>query len=74
MKVMVMVKATPTSEAGTMPTAEDMAEMGRFNEELVKAGVMLAGDGLHPASRASASVSRGRPHASSMARSPRPRS
>jgi hypothetical protein len=48
---MVMVKATADSEAGAMPGTELMAEMGRFNEELVKAGVMLAGEGLHPSSR-----------------------
>jgi len=48
---MVMVKATADSEAGTMPTTEQLAEMGRFNEELVKAGVMLAGEGLHPSSK-----------------------
>lgn len=48
MKVMVIVKATKNSEAGVMPSAAMMAEMGKFNEELVKAGVMLAGDGLHP--------------------------
>jgi len=51
MRVMVMVKATADSEAGVMPTTELMAEMGRFNEELVKAGVMLAGEGLHPSSK-----------------------
>ena len=51
MRVMVMVKATADSEAGVMPGTELMAEMGRFNEELVKAGVMLAGEGLHPSSR-----------------------
>lgn len=51
MKVMVMVKATPSSETGVMPSAELLAAMGRFNEELVKAGVMLAGEGLHPSSR-----------------------
>jgi hypothetical protein len=51
MKFMVMVKATPESEAGQMPSEEMFAEMGRFNEELVKAGVMLAGDGLHPSSK-----------------------
>ena len=51
MRVLVMVKATAESEAGTMPTTEEMAEMGRFNEELVKAGVMLAGEGLHPSSK-----------------------
>lgn len=48
MRFMVMVKATPESEAGEMPSQELMAAMGRFNEELVKAGVMLAGEGLHP--------------------------
>jgi hypothetical protein len=48
---MVMVKATKNSEAGVMPGEKLLAEMGRFNEELVKAGVMLAGDGLHPSSR-----------------------
>lgn len=51
MKVMVLVKATKNSEAGVMPTAELLAEMGKFNEELVKAGVMLAGEGLHPSSK-----------------------
>jgi hypothetical protein len=48
---MVMVKATPQSEAGTMPSTELMAAMGQFNEELVKAGVLLAGEGLHPTVR-----------------------
>jgi hypothetical protein len=48
MRVMVMVKATPESEAGQMPSTELLAAMGRFNEELVKAGVMQAGEGLHP--------------------------
>jgi hypothetical protein len=52
MRVMVMVKATKESEAGVMPTEQLMAEMGRYNEELVKAGIMLAGEGLHPTSRA----------------------
>jgi len=51
MKVIVFVKATPDSEAGVMPTEEILAEMGQFNEELVKAGVMLAGEGLHPSSK-----------------------
>ena len=51
MKFMVMVKATPESEAGVMPGPELFEAMGRFNEELVKAGVMLAGEGLHPSSR-----------------------
>ena len=48
MRVMVIVKATKNSEAGVMPGEQLLADMGRFNEELVKAGVMLAGDGLHP--------------------------
>lgn len=51
MRFMVMVKATPESEAGVMPSQELLAAMGRFNEELVKAGVMLSGEGLHPSSR-----------------------
>lgn len=51
MRVMVMVKATRQSEAGEMPSTELMAAMGQFNEELVKAGVMLAGEGLHPSAR-----------------------
>ncbi len=48
MRVMVIVKATKNSEAGVMPDEKLIAEMGKYNEELVKAGVMLAGDGLHP--------------------------
>jgi hypothetical protein len=48
---MVMVKATKSSEAGVMPSEKLLADMGKFNEELVKAGVMLAGDGLHPSSK-----------------------
>lgn len=48
MRVMVMVKATADSEAGKMPRTDLLAAMGAFNEELVKAGVMLAGEGLHP--------------------------
>jgi hypothetical protein len=51
MRFMVMVKATKESEAGVMPSEQLLAEMGKFNEELVKAGVMLAGEGLHPSSR-----------------------
>ncbi len=51
MRVMVIVKATPESEAGRLPSREELTEMGKFNEELVKAGVMLAADGLHPSSR-----------------------
>jgi len=51
MRVMVMVKATPESEAGVMPSEQLLADMGRYNEELVKAGIMLAGEGLHPSAR-----------------------
>jgi hypothetical protein len=51
MRVMVLVKASPESEAGTMPGEEDLSPMTDFNEELVKAGVMLAGEGLHPSSK-----------------------
>ena len=52
MRVMVLVKANEETEAGRMPTADELAEMGRFNEELLKAGVMLAGEGLAPTSQA----------------------
>jgi hypothetical protein len=48
---MVIVKATENSEAGVMPSEQLLADMGTFNEDLVKAGVMLAGDGLHPSSK-----------------------
>lgn len=51
MRVMVMVKATSESEAGKMPSTELLAAMGTFNEELFKAGVLLAGEGLHPSAR-----------------------
>ncbi|MCM2315422.1 MAG: YciI family protein [Thermoanaerobaculia bacterium] len=51
MRVMVMVKATRSSEAGEMPSEQLMTDMGKFNEELVNAGIMLAGEGLHPSSR-----------------------
>jgi len=51
MRFMVMVKATKQSEAGVMPSEQLLAEMGRYNEELVKAGVLLAGEGLHPSSK-----------------------
>ena len=51
MKFMVIVKATADSEAGKMPSQELLAAMGNYNEELVKAGVMLAGEGLHPSSK-----------------------
>ena len=51
MRVMVMVKATKESEAGQMPSTELLTAMGNFNEELVKAGIMVAGEGLHPSSK-----------------------
>jgi len=51
MRVMVLVKADKASEGGALPDEKILAEMGKFNEELVKAGVMLAGDGLHPSSK-----------------------
>ncbi len=51
MKFIVMVKATKESEAGVMPSQQLLADMGKYNEELVKAGIMKAGEGLHPSSR-----------------------
>lgn len=51
MRVMVLVKATTKSEAGALPSEQLLSEMGKFNQELVKAGVMLAGEGLHPSSK-----------------------
>src|SRR2546421_4234512 len=51
MRFMVIVKASKDSEAGVMPSQELLTAMGKFNEELVKAGVMLAGEGLHPSSK-----------------------
>jgi hypothetical protein len=51
MKVMVIVKASKDSEAGVLPSQQLLTEMGKYNEELVKAGVMLAGEGLHPSSK-----------------------
>ena len=51
MRVMVIVKADKNSEAGMMPSREILTAMGKYNEELVKAGVMLAGEGLHPSSK-----------------------
>ncbi len=51
MRVMVMVKATAESEAGAMPSSELLEAMGKYNEELIKAGVMLAGEGLHPSAK-----------------------
>jgi hypothetical protein len=51
MRFMVFVKADKRSEAGQMPSDAELAEMGKFNDELIKAGIMLGGDGLHPSSR-----------------------
>src|SRR3979409_2250290 len=51
MRFMVIVKADKNSEAGAMPDAKLLAEMGKYNEELMKAGVLLAGEGLHPSSK-----------------------
>jgi hypothetical protein len=51
MRFMVLVKATEESEAGALPSQEVLAEMGKYNEELANAGVMLAGEGLHPSSK-----------------------
>jgi hypothetical protein len=51
MRVMVLVKATEESEAGAMPSTELLEAMGRYNEELAKAGILLSGEGLHPSSR-----------------------
>jgi len=51
MRFMIIVKADQSSEAGVMPGVELMTAMGKYNEELVKAGIMLAGEGLHPTSR-----------------------
>ena len=51
MRFMVLVKASEESEAGVMPSQEALADMGKYNEELANAGVMLAGEGLHPSSR-----------------------
>lgn len=51
MRFMVMVKADEAAENGVMPTAEELARMGRYNDELIKAGVLLAGEGLHASAR-----------------------
>lgn len=50
MRFMILVKASPESETGVLPSAEQLQEMGKFNEELVNAGIMLAGEGLYPSS------------------------
>ncbi len=51
MRVIVLIKATPDTEAGMLPEEKLLSDMGKYNEELVKAGVMLAGEGLHPSSK-----------------------
>ena len=51
MRVMVIVKANESTEAGVMPTEEELTQMGNYNEELVKAGIMLGGEGIHPSSK-----------------------
>ena len=53
MRFIILVKASSESEAGQMPTEKDLTEMGQFNEQMVKAGIMLAGEGLHPSSKGS---------------------
>ena len=53
MRFIVMVKANKDSESGKLPTEQELAEMGKFNDELVKAGIMLAGEGLHASSKGS---------------------
>ena len=58
MRVMVLVKATKESEAGEMPSTELLTEMGAYNEELVRAGIMLAGEGIHPSSKGARQVFR----------------
>ena len=62
MKVMVIVKATKNSEAGVMPSEKLLTEMGNYNEELVKAGIMLAGEGLQPSSKGKPDCLRMRAH------------
>jgi hypothetical protein len=57
MRVMILIKANKTTEAGIMPSEPLLAEMGKFNEQLVNAGIMRGGEGLHPTSRAHGSTS-----------------
>lgn len=59
MRFMMIVKATPATEAGVMPTTGELEQMGRYNESLVRAGVLLAGEGLHPSSRGARVAYRG---------------
>ena len=74
MKVLVIVKATQASEAGIMPDTELLTAMGKYNDELVKAGLMLDGVGLTPSSRGAGCGSREPRAQSSMARSPKRKS
>jgi hypothetical protein len=74
MRFMVLIKADHDSEAGTMPGEQAARRMGRFNEQLVKAGVLLAGEGLQPSSKGARVRFSGAGAPSSMARSPRRRS
>ena len=74
MRFMVIVKANKDTEAGVMPSEQLLTEMGKYNEELVKAGVMLAGEGLQPSSKGARVRFSGASARSSTARSPRPRS
>src|SRR4051812_10890063 len=74
MRVMVLVKATKDSETGAMPSAELPAAMGQYNEELVKAGILLAGEGLQPSARGKRVAFAARAARSSTGPSPRPAS
>jgi len=74
MRFMIIVKADKDSEAGVLPSERLLTEMTRYNEELVKAGVLLAGEGLQPSSKGAASGSLATSGPSSTDRSPRPRS
>ena len=74
MRFMVIVKANKDSEAGVLPSAEILNARGKYNEELVKAGVMLAGEGLQPSSKGKRIRFSGRSRPSSMDPSLRPRS
>ncbi len=73
MKVMVIVKATKNSEAGVMPSEKLLSDMGKFNEELVKAGIMQSGEGLHPSVKAKRIQFSAATRPSSMVPLPRPR-
>ena len=74
MRVMVIMKASAESEAGITPSEQLLADMTAYNEELVKAGIMLGGEGLQASSKGARSGSKGTRPACSTARSPRPRS